>query len=414
MNQNGNGKAARPLRVLWASNAPWTKTGYGTQTAIGTRALRDLGAEVGVFAFFGMEGAISNADGMVVYPAGILPWGNDVIRGHASQFDADVVVSLMDVWVQDYWGRKLSGDGRLFCPWLPVDHDPAPERIVEKLDKAHQPIAMSKFGKRALDDADVPNVAYVPHAFNNAVFHVGDKMKARQALKLPEDKFIIGMVAANKGFPSRKCYPEQVRAFAKFHETHPDAWLYIHALMEPIEDGINLTALCQSLGLKAGRDFGFVNGYEYIVGWHESRMALLFQSFDILSNASMGEGFGVPILEAQACGTPVVTTAVTSMPELTWGGICVQKTHPWWTPLQSWTGLPDVDELVDAYAALYELLHIPAEAFILRSRARDGAMPYEAERVRDTYWKPLVQGWMAHKRTAESAESAEILQELAA
>lgn len=36
------------------------------------------------------------------------------------------------------------------------------------------------------------------------------------------------------------------------------------------------------------------------------------------------EGFGIPIIEAQACGTPVITSNVTSMPEVIGrGGICV-------------------------------------------------------------------------------------------
>lgn len=395
------------LRVLWASNAPWTKTGYGTQTALGTRALRDLGCEVGVFAFYGMEGAISSADGMIVYPSGPAPWGNDVVRGHAKQFDADVLISLMDVWVQDYWGRKVAQDGVLFCPWLPVDMEPAPKAVVERLDQAHQPIAMSQFGQRMLQQAGVENVAYAPHAFNGEVFRPGNKATARKALGLPEDKWIIGMVAANKGYPSRKCYPEQVRAFADFKRRHADAWLYIHAVLEPVEGGIDLHALLAQLGLRPGEDYGFTNGYEYVVGWQEGRMAALYQAFDILSNASMGEGFGVPILEAQACATPVVTTRATSMPELTWGGVCVEKVHPWWTPLQAWASLPDVDGLVEAYERLYELMHDPVEAWMLQSAARDGAMAYEAATVRERYWRPLVEGWGAGARRAVPVQEME-------
>jgi hypothetical protein len=53
----------KPLRILWVSNAPWCKTGYGVQTAHGVRSLRQLGAEIGIFAYYGVEGAITQADG---------------------------------------------------------------------------------------------------------------------------------------------------------------------------------------------------------------------------------------------------------------------------------------------------------------------------------------------------------------
>jgi glycosyltransferase involved in cell wall biosynthesis len=49
-------------------------------------------------------------------------------------------------------------------------------------------------------------------------------------------------------------------------------------------------------------------------------MAHLYNSLDVLMNASSGEGFGVPIIEAQACGVPVLTHNATSMTELTFYG----------------------------------------------------------------------------------------------
>ena len=41
----------------------------------------------------------------------------------------------------------------------------------------------------------------------------------------------------------------------------------------------------------------------------------LYQKSDILLFASLEEGFGLPILEAQKCGVPVVTSRLTAMPE---------------------------------------------------------------------------------------------------
>lgn len=388
-----------PLRVLWVSNAPWAKTGYGVQTRLGARALQDLGCEVAVFAYYGIEGAITHADGMRIYPSGPLPWGNDMVRGHSAAFEADVVVSLMDVWVQDYWGRKLSQDGRLFCPWLPVDQEPAPAVVIDKLDQAHQPIAMSRFGERMLTEAGIGNVAYVPHSFDGSVYQPGDQAAARAELGLPRDRFVVGMVMANKGNPSRKCWPEQLLAFKEFKRRVPAAWLYLHTLLYPTEDGLDLQYLLQQIGLREGQDYGYTSPYEYVVGWPEARLARLYQAVDILSNASMGEGFGIPILEAQACGTPVVTTSCTSMPELTWAGVCVTDVHPYWTGIKSWAYMPEPGALANAYESLYLQLQDAESTWDLRSAAVQGARPYEQAVVVDTYWRPLVEGW---RRTLEA------------
>lgn len=48
----------------------------------------------------------------------------------------------------------------------------------------------------------------------------------------------------------------------------------------------------------------------------ESELPLLYSSAKLLLYPSLYEGFGLPILEAMACGTPVITSSISSMPEV--------------------------------------------------------------------------------------------------
>lgn len=48
----------------------------------------------------------------------------------------------------------------------------------------------------------------------------------------------------------------------------------------------------------------------------EAELVKLYSQADLLLWASLNEGFGLPPLEAMACGTPVVASHVTSMPEV--------------------------------------------------------------------------------------------------
>ena len=48
----------------------------------------------------------------------------------------------------------------------------------------------------------------------------------------------------------------------------------------------------------------------------DAELPQLYAQADVFLFASLNEGFGLPPLEAMACGTPVVTSAVTSLPEI--------------------------------------------------------------------------------------------------
>ncbi len=60
--------------------------------------------------------------------------------------------------------------------------------------------------------------------------------------------------------------------------------------------------------------------YKYISNLNSEEMKNLYQVVDILVFPSLFEGFGMPIIEAQAMGTPVLTSNLSSMPEVAGDG----------------------------------------------------------------------------------------------
>ena len=135
-----------------------------------------------------------------------------------------------------------------------------------------------------------------------------------------EGKFVIGINAANQD-PVRKGFPEQFAAFAQFRQKHPEALLGVHSRIQT-RQGVDLQRLAADLGIKDSvifaDQFAVASG---MMGAPD--MAKWYGVLDVLSNASYGEGFGLPVIEAQACGTPVITTAFSAMIELTGAGWCV-------------------------------------------------------------------------------------------
>jgi len=374
------------MRINWFSNSPAATTGYGVQTKLFVpRLAKLLDGGISVTAFYGVQSGVLNINGIKVYPNFKHPYGQDVIGAHATWDQADAVVTLVDAWVIENQNIDVP-----WFPWFPVDHEPMPANVLAKVRQAAKPIVMSKFGKRMAEQAGL-DVWYVPHGVDTSIFKPLDRIEARDHLNWPQDKFIVGMVAANKDNPSRKAFHEQIAAFATLHAIHPDTMLYLHT-----DDGthggngINLVKFIRRMGLTIGEDVLICDQYMNGLGFPDSYMVDVYNGLDVLTNVAMGEGFGIPILEAQACGTPVIVGDWTSMSELCFAGWKIDKAealpiyHDFFDAFQ-WqaTAGAIADRMEQAYAAWND--------YDLRNKARRGALPYDADFITRRYWKPIVE-----------------------
>ena len=309
----------------------------------------------------------------------------DVVRAHANNFKADFIMSNMDAWVIEpamFFEQK-------WVAWFPIDSDPIPPLVLDKVSQAFHRIVWTEFAKRQMDKAGL-DYDYVPYAVDTELFKPGDKQAAREIAHMPQDKFIVGMVAMNKGYPPRKAFYQNIEAFKLLHDKHPDTVLYIHTLdgSRPNGETIDLVAFCKSLGLKVGEDVLFAEQYSYVIGYPDTAMVTLYNCFDVHLLVSTGEGFGMPQLEAQACGVPVICGDWTTMPELLFSGWKVDKKDatPMYTLQNSYQFIPHVKAIADKLEQAYKMRGNTDYS----KRARDGAMKYDIRKIVENNWKPAL------------------------
>lgn len=376
------------MKILWYSNSPTAKTGYGAQTAMFVPRIRDAGHELAVASNFGIEGFMLGWDGVPVMPRGHDNYSNDIIGGHAGawfQGKPGWVVTLYDVWTL----KAEAWAGLNVASWVPVDHDPAPTPVIEWC-RNHYAIAMSRFGQRVLEGFGIP-ARYVPHGVERSVFKptplVPDGRTFREAAGIPADAYLVGIVNANQGVtPPRKAWGENLQAAGELMRRHGDAWLYLHTSLNG-PNRLSLGNLLRACGIPRERVV-MADQYRYAVGdYSNDELAAIYTGLDVLLATSYGEGFGLTALEATACGTPVIGSDFAATPEVIGDTGWLVPVQRWWDPFQeAWFGIPLVPEIVNALEAAYG-----ARGHRERSeRCVAWSERYDADRVMAEHWAPVL------------------------
>lgn len=371
------------MRMLWVSNAPWVQTGYGVQTRMFAQRIDALGYKTAVMGYYGLAGGMLNWGGIPVYPMFYHPYGQDVMQAHADNFKADAILTLTDSWVIDTGAIR---PGFPWIAWYPVDHIGVPPNVRRNIAQAAYRIAMTRFGQKVTNESGL-HAYYVPHGVDTKVFKPQERDEARKKLGWPTDRYIVGTVAMNKGNPSRKSFVEMLTAFRNFKKVHPDAIYYLHTHMGTRGEagGINLPELVSLLGMKVGEDVAFPDQYIYGLGFPDEYMANMYAALDVHMLVSKGEGFGIPLIEAQACGTPVITGAWTAMEELCFSGRLIARED---AELE-WTGIAAF-QMKPRISAIERALHAEYKDPSSRVTARRRAMEYDTDVVMEKYWVPVL------------------------
>lgn len=341
--------AKKKLRILFTSNAMWSPSGYAQQMFDLLPAIRDAGYDVGIVCFYGLEGGKIMLDGITCYPKINDIWGTDAVVAHQQDFKADVVISFQDTWPMDPQNVRQFKN---WIPMAPIDHDPIPPMVFDRLKLAYRVLSHSQFGTAQLKKKGMHST-YIPLLVDTNTFKPHSKAQGRALLGIPQDLFLFGMVAANKDNPPRKSFQEVMDAFVVFKKDHPKSALYFHThLNNP--GGFPIAEYAKFLGIE--KDIYSINPYDMTFRVGKDKMAEIYSAFDCLLAPSTSEGFGVPIIEAQACGVPVITNTFTAMPELILPGetgeLC-EVLYKRFTPLLSYVGVPDAKSIAQCMQKIF-------------------------------------------------------------
>jgi glycosyltransferase involved in cell wall biosynthesis len=130
---------------------------------------------------------------------------------------------------------------------------------------------------------------------------------------------------------------------------------------------------------------------QIVHGIPEEDMAQMYASADIFALATTGEGFGLPILEAMSCGTPVVVPDVSSHPDFVQegGGMLVDiGYHVCEVASQYYRGYPDLDDYLTKVLLLVNNAKLRKQ---LGNAARETATRYGWDNIA-RQWEELIDG----------------------
>lgn len=395
------------MRILWHGVPSTLRTGYGIQTKLFTRALMEMGHEVAVSATVDQFGTGIGSDGIVNYATGAKcqMMGNHLIADHVAYFKPDIVISMNDV----YACKPEIFDKFRWYPFVMVDSQPLLWWSEEVLKAAQRPIAPTRWSMQVLEAAGFDPL-YVPLAVDFGQYRIINKADARQRLKDIwgidlQDKFVVAMNSANHSNPSRKNFAAAFRAWSMFAATHSDSVFYVHA--EISGDSINgedLRRVEKLYGVE--NTIIYAPQYEYrtgIIG--EDYMRDVYNAADVLLNTSRGEGFGLPLIEAQACGTSVIAPDFGNMAELTVNGFTCRGTRYMYFPGTE-QFLVDPEHVARGLSQAYKT-HKQWNTDGMRIETRSSVSQYSIQNIMSNYMNAALDEIMENLRTQQNNQEIE-------
>ena len=264
-----------------------------------------------------------------------------------------------------------------------------------------KPVAMSEHGQ-----SQVPGSELVHHGVDTDTFHpatpdwpvvtstgevIRSKADAKLAFGYDPSHFMVLRVDRN-GW--RKDFGSTWKALVPVVAGHEDIHVHFHCAGNDQAGGPMMPALFTRNMATAGR-FKISDR----VDWPTEDLVALYNAADAFVTTSMGEGFGLTIAEALACGVPVVAQNVSAIPEVVGpGGLLIEPGPVITSPSGQDLRIADVARFTAAIGMLYrdaelrEELSIQGRAHVARFNWDISTSRFD-EMIRDIHQASLTQGF---------------------
>lgn len=344
-------------KVLFVSEASYLNTGYATYSREVLKRLHATGKyELAEFSTYGTEdhkdrGTIpwknypnmpqaGNQEQNEIYAKdGLNQFGKWRFDRACLDFKPDVVLTIRDWWMDAF--IQHSPLRKCFkWVWMPtVDASPQNEEWIDSFSDADTVLTYSDWAVDVLkSQSDRMNVkCSAPPSASEDFIDIPNKTAHKEKMGINPEWKIIGTVMRNQ---RRKLFPELFEAFGKYlkktgdtktylycHTSYPDnGWdLPKHLFENEISSRVIFTYLCAACGAASCQRFSdtvipckkcgqFASKLTNVGdGVDTKTLASIYNLFDVYIQPANSEGFGLPIVEAAACGVPVMATDYSAM-----------------------------------------------------------------------------------------------------
>lgn len=238
--------------------------------------------------------------------------------------DVDLILVQLDVSNVAGAIQALGNEPQMppIVVYSPIDHNgpeymSAPVAWRSVFQSADVLVPYCEFGRRVMADHGLDEDELREPIFHGVDTEAFSPVPGENPFEIGADDFLIGYFKPLQKYQGG--HERALRSFREFldaEDAWDDAYIYMHSSKQG-EGGYNLPTLISEFDMSNNIILPTPTEYRWYAD--RERMATLYSACDVLMNTTRAEGFGQQILEAMACGTPVIGGAYSSMPELILG-----------------------------------------------------------------------------------------------